>query len=108
MSILKLSYEDNGSSIKAHRGDVITIALKENPSTGYRWIAENTNEEVVELQSTSFDPASKITVGGGGVRTFGFQVTSPGIAVLRLKQRREWAGDASVIGRCEMTIEALP
>ena len=108
MSILRLSFEDDGRSIKAHEGDVITITLRENPSTGYRWMAESTNEEAVQLQNTSFDPASKTMIGSGGARTFSFRVTSPGISVVRLRQRREWAGAASDIGQCEMTIEALP
>jgi len=47
-------------------------------------------------------------IGSGGARTFSFRVTSPGISVVRLRQRREWAGAASDIGQCEMTIEALP
>ncbi len=108
MSILRLRYEDSGSLIKAHEGDVIIITLRENPSTGYRWMAENSNEEAVQLQNASFNPASKAMKGSGGARTFSFKVTSPGIAVVRLRQRREWAGDASDIGQCEMTIEALP
>ena len=108
MSIVRLSHEDNGGLIKAREGDLITITLRENPSTGYRWIAESTNEEAVQLQDTSFNPASRTTTGSGGVRTFNFKVTSTGIAVVRLRQRREWAGAASDIGQCEMTIEALP
>ncbi len=107
MSILKLNHKDNDSTIEARRGDLITVSLHENPTTGYRWVVDNIDRKILEFQKAEFHLAPKASVGGGGIRIFKFQAISAGSFNLALKLRREWQGDASIIERYHISIKVL-
>jgi len=60
----------------------------------------------VEAQGSSFSPARDMAVGGGGERTFSFQVKGEGgTGNIGLKLRREWEGDASAVERYSVTVK---
>ena len=107
MSVLKLSREDNGKLIKLRQGDVIIVSLQETPTTGYRWTVDNIDEKILELQNEGFRIAPGVGIGGSGTRTFSFRAITVGSVNLRLKLRREWLGDASIIERYSLTIKVV-
>ena len=107
MSVLKLSREDNGKLIKPRQGDVIIVSLQETPTTGYRWAVDNIDEKIVELQKDGFRIAPEAGIGGSGTRTFTFRAIKVGSVNLKLKLRREWLGDASIIERFSLTIKVV-
>ena len=87
--------QDSGRTVKVKSGEVITIRLVENPTTGYRWAVEaGSGLEQVEDQN---EPGGRI--GAAGVRVLQFHAKSIGTHELRLKNWREWEGAPSVIGR---------
>ena len=107
MSVLKLSCEDNGKLIELRQGDVILVSLQETPTTGYRWTVDNIDEKILELKNENFHIAPKAGIGGNGTRTFSFRAIAVGSVNLKLKLRREWLGDASIIERYSLTIKVL-
>src|SRR5260370_24543853 len=51
MSTITLTQADKGKSITVHTGEEIVIMLPENPTTGYRWAIDRSEEHTSELQS---------------------------------------------------------
>ena len=90
-----------GRRIDVRLGDVVTVRLKENPTTGYRWAVEQAGGLQLEGdRNAGVGPAP----GAGGVRELDFRAGTPGDHELRLKQWRDWQGDASVIGRFLLSV----
>jgi predicted secreted protein len=92
---MMLSEQDYGRTINVKVGDVVTIRLTENPSTGYRW----TKEVSSELEQISDHFVGGGARGAGGVRVIEFRITRIGSYQLRMKNWREWEGESSVIAR---------
>ncbi len=105
MPDLILTQADTGKSFMVHPGDVIAIQLKENPTTGYRWAIDRSDDTILALQSSDFVGPPGTGIGGGGTRTFTFKAQKPGAVHLQLKQWRSWEGDSSIIGRYDVTIQ---
>lgn len=96
-----LSEQDSGRTVEVAEGDSVTIRLKENPTTGYRWAVETSGGlEWVEDDFELGGPA----VGAAGTRVLLFRATRPGSHTLRLKNWREWEGESSVTDRFEANI----
>ncbi|HEX8069720.1 MAG TPA: protease inhibitor I42 family protein [Pyrinomonadaceae bacterium] len=88
-----LTQADNGGAVEVKQGEVISIRLEENPTTGYRWAVDQTDEQILELQNSAYASAGG-GIGGGGARTMSFRAKKTGTAPLRLKYRREWEKDS--------------
>jgi inhibitor of cysteine peptidase len=99
--IMILSEQDRGRTIEVAEGDIITVRLKENPTTGYRWSVETTNG--LELVRDDFE-AGGGAIGAAGVRVLEFRATHPALYRIRLKNWREWEGEDSVIDRFEANV----
>jgi inhibitor of cysteine peptidase len=104
--MLELTQADNGKSVEARPGDLIIIRLPENPTTGFRWTEDKVDPLCVEAQGSSFSPARDGAVGGGGERTFSFQVKGEGgTGNIGLKLKRQWEADASPAERYSVTVK---
>jgi inhibitor of cysteine peptidase len=79
--------------------------LPENPTTGYRWAIDQTNENMLVAQTPTFSPTPGGAIGSGGTRTFTFTAKQPGTVHLQLKLLRAWQGDSSIIDRYDATIQ---
>ena len=95
-----LTESDSGSRVVVAPGEVITVRLKESPTTGFRWALEAAGGLV---------PARADFVGGGavgaaGVREFVLRPAQAGTYALSFKHWREWEGDSSVIGRFDLSV----
>ena len=97
---------DNGRTVTAAVGDVITVRLSENPSTGYAWKAtyseglESLDDESV-TQSSSPD-----VVGAAGVRVLTVEVAANGSQSIEAVYERPWeAGMTEPAQVFSLTIE---
>ena len=50
---MTLSEKDSGRIVELSTGDILTLNLKENPSTGYKWVIESRGE--LELISDKYE-----------------------------------------------------
>jgi predicted secreted protein len=98
---MMLGEQDRGRSVEVPGGGVITVRLKENPTTGYLWSVEATNG--LELVGGRFEGGGP-AIGAAGVRVFQFRAPRAGSHKLRLKNWREWEGDTSIIDRFDANI----
>ena len=104
MGTQTLNEQDSGRIVGLSVGDMLTVRLNENPTTGYRWSVDTA--EGLEALPSRFEPGS--AVGAAGMREFQFRATRQGSFQVRLKNWRAWEGEASVTGRFAVTVEAKP
>jgi inhibitor of cysteine peptidase len=103
-AIMVLTERDHGTVHETNVGKVITIRLRENPTTGYVWAIQTTNG--LETTGDTRDPGHAI--GEEGTRRFTFRVATVGTYHVRLLNCREWEDDpeASAAGDFKATIIA--
>ena len=104
MSEVTLTAADNGKSIRVAPGEKLTLRLKENPSTGFRWTVDMSNNEYLTLRSSDYIPDSGGVPGGGGKRVFIFEAKRIGNFRLSLKLGREWERDKRPASRFDVSI----
>jgi inhibitor of cysteine peptidase len=95
-----LTDQDCGRTVETAIGNIVTVRLKESPTTGYQWSVDGALG--LELARDHFDAGGAI--GASGVRIFDFRATRVGSYQLRLRKWREWEGEASTLERCDINI----
>ena len=95
---------DNGELVQVRSGERITIELKENPTTGYRWMITSIDEAFLVREGDAFVPPDQKTPGAGGLRRFFFRAKSAGSTVLTLINKRAWQRDEQAVGTFNLAI----
>jgi len=95
-----LNEQDSSRTVYTELGKVVTVCLKENPTTGYRWTVETANG--LEQIGDHFKAGGAI--GAAGVREFQFRSRKVGSYELRIKNWREWEGESSIMARFAVKI----
>jgi inhibitor of cysteine peptidase len=103
MAMHRLGKDDHGTTVRAAVGDLVTIALPSNPTTGYRWVAAGADEDSAEALESGFSPGGG-GIGGGGEQLVQLNVARPGRRRIELVYRRPW--EESVKDRFAVTVEA--
>jgi predicted secreted protein len=85
---VELRQQDSGGRRSAVVGEKVTVALGENPTTGYRWHAD-IDELSLRATADHFDGQAD-TPGASGVRYVTYTTLRPGPARLRLVKQRVW------------------
>ena len=93
-----------GSSLTLAEGELLTIRLKENASTGYRWAVEQPGGLSWE------DGGSGVPglPGGAGIHEFRVRADRLGRHDICLKHWRDWDGERSIIARFPLTLQVQP
>jgi inhibitor of cysteine peptidase len=89
MSTLKLNADSNGTTHEINAGDLVSITLPENPTTGFRWSIVETDETVLRTEDDDFAPAGT-AIGSGGERTILLRAAAPGSVEISLEEARAW------------------
>ncbi|MBL7977428.1 MAG: protease inhibitor I42 family protein [Bacteroidetes Order II. Incertae sedis bacterium] len=97
-----------GKTFTGKAGDLFSLSLNANPSTGYAWypteeskaIAVQVNDGV--FKSSNTDP---MVVGAGGTQTLPFKVVKSGEVVV--EYRRSWEKEVSPAETCRVTVQLL-
>jgi inhibitor of cysteine peptidase len=85
---IELGPADAGTYRSVKVGDLTTVRLPENPTTGYRW--QTASDEVrLRLVDDHFEGAQSPR-GAGGLRVLVFEAVRVGSASLRLMKSRTW------------------
>jgi inhibitor of cysteine peptidase len=101
------SEKDNGASVEVQRGAKVTIELKENPTTGYRWTISSIDEVFLEPEGDEFLLPDQATPGAGGLRRFFFRAKGAGSTALTLISKRAWQRDDQAVGTFNLAIRIL-
>ena len=90
----RLWWEPYDGRVTVVLGQVFTVTLESNPSTGYRWEWVGHQDSIVEQMGESqFKPretGDPPLVGAGGWESFDFKAVHPGQMTLKLVYRRPW------------------
>lgn len=89
-----------GGEVELAPGEELTVRLRENPGTGYRWAVDS----AAGLQLEGEHNEAGAAPGGAGVREFHFRAGPSGSHELHLKQWRAWQGEAGVAGRFSLRV----
>ena len=103
---LNLTEQDNGGQISARAGEEVILRLPENLTTGFRWEVEAANPRILELASATHESSRSAALGASGQALFRFRVIGAGSGKLSLKYWRQWEGDASIVKRFVVTVQA--
>jgi len=89
-----LTAADNDGTIELKEGQVVSITLEANPTTGYTWeVVEPLDEQVVrQVGEIEFKPESE-AIGAGGVQIIRFEIVHAGQTALKLVYHRPWETD---------------
>jgi predicted secreted protein len=83
-----LTAADDGREFDLRQGQVVTVMLNSNRSTGMSWVLVNPDGAVMVQQGT---PVYVAKQGGSGTETWRFRAARPGHQTVRLEYRRKWA-----------------
>ena len=90
---IQVTDADNGKQITVQSGQVVTVTLESNPTTGYSWQVLEIDDAILVQDG---DPEYKQTsgtgglVGAGGTETFRFKTVGTGETTLSLGYMRPW------------------
>jgi inhibitor of cysteine peptidase len=85
--------------------DKITVRLCANPSTGYSWSYEMTNEGVMALEDHDYEEPEGGAVGAYGVDVWTFEAVEPGTTEIRMQYSRSWEEDIEWTYTMSVTVE---
>jgi inhibitor of cysteine peptidase len=110
MANVSLDATADGSTQQLNKGEVLSITLESNPSTGYGWFATISSPTVLvqmgepqylEPTSSSGSPLP----GATGTQTFNFQATETGSTTLTLDYKRGWETNVTPEKSITITVE---
>jgi predicted secreted protein len=99
--VIILNDEDQGRTVEVKAQSLLTVRLKENPTTGYRWKVETAGG--LEMAGDGFERVGD-AIGAGGVHVFQFRASEAGSHKLSIRNWRDWEGESSIIDRFYATI----
>lgn len=105
MSLVKLYSADQDTLVEVKIHDEIRVYLPENPTTGFEWILENHNSDILSLQKVEYEIPEPPSVGSGGQKVFYFQGEKKGTVQPQFKLCRPWLGEKSVQESYSIIIE---
>lgn len=91
---------ENGGEVLLKAGQVLTVQLESNPTTGYGWAVTGCDETVLRSEGDPqyvAEPQAGNRTGAGGWEVFHFQPVHAGETRLELAYRRPWEKDVEPV-----------
>jgi inhibitor of cysteine peptidase len=86
-----LTLADDGRTFELHQGQVLSVALESNRSSGSSWNMVEPTQSVIELDGKPVYVTRTARTGSGGTETWHFRAVRSGRQTVRLEYRRAWA-----------------
>lgn len=91
-----LTEADNGKAVQLSQGQMLTVQLAANATTGYGWtLPERPDAGVLQFVKQEYQSPGATDpprAGAGGVATLQFRATGKGTATVKLVYRQPWQG----------------
>ena len=83
-------------SMEMRAGEIFTITLRANSTTGYQWqFAIPLDESMLQLINSEYIPYKTIRIGAGGKQLWTFKALKAGEVIVSLKYVRSWEKDVA-------------
>jgi len=106
---INLDASADGTTQQLKKGEIVSISLESNPSTGFSWFPYSSNPDIlIQMGEAEFqEPTSSETpmVGAPGMETFYFQASETGITTLTIEYKRGWETDVAAEKVFTVTLE---
>jgi inhibitor of cysteine peptidase len=107
---LNLDASADGTTQQLKMGEVMSITVDSNPSTGYSWFATVSNPDILAQMGepeylAPTEDSSTMVLGAPGTETFIFQGTDTGNVTLTLEYKRGWETDVAPEKTITITVE---
>jgi predicted secreted protein len=103
---MNLDNKSNGKNIKAKTGDTIVINLKGNATTGYTWVLQKYNEELLKFIDVKYETENSNLMGAGGTWVATFQIIKSGSSKIEFDYKRPWETKKTPLQNYIVTITA--
>lgn len=98
----------NGKIVSLKVGHYLLVRLPSNPSTGYEWSLDKTDEKLLAPDGeTAFDVADANLEGAPTIQTLFFKAKSIGKVALKLKYTRPWEKDKAPVKVYKITVNIV-
>ena len=101
---VRITEGHNGQVLTLNQGDLLSLSIEGNTSTGYIWEIEEVDSSVLALKGEPDYRSSSRLTGAGGTYTFTFEAAAPGNTTLRLKYYRSFENDVPPIKTFTVTV----
>jgi inhibitor of cysteine peptidase len=94
-------------NVEVKTGDIFTIALDSNATTGFQWTAEANIANTAVLEQTAHDyiaPNNSDLVGAPGIEEWTFKALKAGMTTIAMSYDRPWAGGEKGIRTFELNV----
>ncbi len=99
-------YADPEKTIPGNVGEVFSIILDSNPSTGYQWrLAYSSNGKLLKLVNTEYKGPETELIGRGGHEIWSFKALSVGQGVVVFEYARPWETNKAPVKSMTFTID---
>jgi inhibitor of cysteine peptidase len=85
-------------------GEIFTVTLDENITTGYSWSYTIDNKNVIQFDSDSTSVPKTDAAGAGGTHTWNFKAVGKGTVTIVFDYKRPWEKDKRPIDTKVYTI----
>ena len=80
------------NDFQAEIGDKIRVKLCSNPTTGFKWEYEMSNETVLKEEDYDFEEPKGDVPGAAGIEVWTFEAVEKGITEVRMEYSQPWEG----------------
>jgi inhibitor of cysteine peptidase len=103
----QISAAENGQTLVVPAGELLELALPENPGTGFAWQLRAADTAHYALRSDTFEglPGG---IGQGGIRHWQFATLQPGRDSIELQYRRPWETNQAPARTYTVNLHILP
>lgn len=86
----KLQASDDGGRVELDQGQIVSVSLEGNPSTGYTWEVAEIDEQVLRQIGEPVFTSESQNLGSPGAQVLRFRAVGEGQTTLRLVYHRPW------------------
>lgn len=92
-----------GTNQALKAGDILTLSLSANPTTGYAWQVVQIPAQLNITGEAAYHPDSSM-IGSGGTTIYRFGIIATGKGKLSLVYKRPWEKNQAPVKNCDITI----
>jgi inhibitor of cysteine peptidase len=83
------------ATMQIHKGEIFTITLRANSTTGYQWqFTKPLDETMLQLVNSEYIPYKTKRIGADGKQLWTFKALKAGEVIISLRYIRLWEKDA--------------